>query len=76
MKKKKTRRKSKRKPYSVGEINLAVDAILHPLYRSNEMLRFLDGAVHMVVEGDVRKSVLKFVKYNGPELLRRITEKS
>ena len=75
-KKNKSRCKSRRKPYTVGEINLAVDALLHPLYRQNEVFRFVDGAVHMVIEKDVRKSVLKFVRYNGPELLRKIAETS
>ncbi len=74
-KKKKSRCKSRRKPYTVGEINLAVDALLHPLYRQDEMFRFVDGAVHMVIEKDVRKSILKFVRYNRPGLLKKIAER-
>jgi hypothetical protein len=73
--KKKARRTRKGEPYSVGQINKLVDDLVHPFYEKNQWFRVVDGVLHGVVEGNARVSAKKFVKYNLPEIVRKILKK-
>jgi hypothetical protein len=72
---KKTKKTRKNRPYSVGEVNKIIDALIHPHYKRNQWYRVLDGVVHGVVEGNVRVSTKKFVRYNLAEIAKKILEK-
>jgi hypothetical protein len=63
------------KPYTNGEVNRLIDSLLHPLYERNQLLRLVDGLAHAAVEGDVRRSAEKFVKYNLPDVAKIILKK-
>jgi hypothetical protein len=71
--KKKAKKKSG-KPYTQGQLNLLIDAVVHPFYKQNEGLRVLDGLLHGLVERNPPVSVRKFVKYNLPEIIKKITK--
>ena len=72
----KRRKKSRgKKLYSPGELNYMIDAVIHPLYKKSQSLRLLDGAVHAIIEQNPRMSIKKFVKYNLPEIAKKILEK-
>ena len=71
--KKKTRRKRK-KIYSTSQINSIIDATVHPLADQHWIFVAADGLLHAVneSEGDPIETLLKLLKYNMPEVLRRI----
>src|SRR2546427_6416434 len=71
--KKKTRRKRK-KIYSTSQINSIIDATVHPLADQHWFFVAADGLLHAVneSEADPIETLLKFLKYNMPELLRRL----
>ena len=59
----------KRKPYSDGELNRLIDALLHPIGRQHPEILILDGILHGIVEQNPTESILKFIHYNGAKLL-------
>jgi hypothetical protein len=65
----KTRRK---RTYSRGDVNAIVDAICHPLADEHWVFVLVDGLCHAAVEDNPKESLAKFVRYNLPELLKRI----
>jgi hypothetical protein len=73
--KKKTRKPRKNKPYSAGQMNKLVDDLFHPFYKDSEWYRVADGCIHGLVEKNLRVSAKKFVKYNLPEIVKKILEK-
>lgn len=73
--KKKTGKPHKEKPYSVGQMNKLVDDLIHPLYKKSEWYRVADGLLHVLVGKNIRVSAKKFVKYNLPEIAKKILEK-
>lgn len=76
-KKRTTKRKRKRKAaYSKGELNKLIDSICHPLCESDKRFFLLDGFLHALVERDPPETVRKFVKYNLPEIIKQLGEKS
>lgn len=56
-------------------MNRVIDDVLHPFYKRNQWARVADGVMHGLVERDVRVSARKFVKYNLPEIVKKILEK-
>jgi hypothetical protein len=73
--KKKTVKLRKLRPYSAGQMNKLVDDFAHPFYEKSEWYRVADGLLHGLVEKNARDSAKKFVKYNLPEILKKILEK-
>src|SRR5205807_9071441 len=69
--KKKTRRKRK-SLYSKSEKNAIIDSLVHPLADEHWSFVIVDGVLHAVNEEDPIQSLFKFLKYNAPELLKRI----
>jgi len=69
--KKKTLRKSK-SLYSKSEKNAIIDSLVHPLADEQWSFVIVDGVLHAVNEEDPIQSLFKFLKYNAPELLKRI----
>jgi len=71
--KRRTRRKG-RAIYSTYEVNSIIDATIHPLADQHWVFVVADGLLHAANEsgGDPVEILLKFVKYNMPELVRRL----
>src|SRR5690349_19835715 len=70
---KKKRTRSKRKSlYSKSEKNAIIDSLVHPLSDQHWGYVIVDGVLHAMNEEDPVQSLFKFLKYNGPELLKRI----
>jgi hypothetical protein len=71
--KRRTRRKG-RAIYSTYEVNSIIDATIHPLASKSWAFVIIDGLLHAANEGegDPIEILLKFVKYNMPELLKRL----
>jgi hypothetical protein len=61
--------------YSKGELNRLVDSLIHPLCEEDKRFILLDGFLHGLIEKDPPKSVMKFVKYNLPEILEQLSDK-
>ena len=60
MNKTKKKRKKSRKPFTTGELNLVVDAVVHLLCRLNRGFRVLDVTLHGLIEKDLVKTAHKF----------------
>ena len=74
-KKRRTRRKD-REIYSTSQVNYIIDATIHPLADQHWIFVLADGLLHAANEadGDPVETLLKFVKFNMPELLKRLTK--
>ncbi len=66
----KMRKRPKR--YTKGELNKLVDSLIHPLFNENSSFVLVDGLIHSMIERDPPQSVMKFMKYNLPELLKQL----
>jgi hypothetical protein len=66
------RSRSRSRPYTTGEVNRMVDALLHPLAEVDPAFLVLDGVVHCMIEQNPPESVLKFIHHNLPKLLWEI----
>ena len=73
------RRKKRARPkrkviYTTSQVNFLIDATVHPLADRHWIFVVADGLLHAAneSEGDPIETLLKFVKYNMPELLRRL----
>ena|SRR5467141_3601460 len=69
--KKKTLRKRK-SLYSKSEKNAIIDSVVHPWANEHWGFVIVDGVLHALNEQDPVESFVKFMKYNAPELLKRI----
>jgi hypothetical protein len=49
-----------------------IDALLHPLAKTNSELLVLDGILHAIIEQNPSESLMKFIEYSLPELLSRL----
>ena len=74
-KKKAIRQKSKG-IYSKSEKNVIIDSLVHPLADRHWSFVLIDGALHALNEQDPVQSFIKFLKYNAPELLKRILKEA
>jgi hypothetical protein len=75
-KRKRTGRRNRTTPYTVGEINKLIDGLIHPLAEKDKSFILLDGVLHALNERDPPQSLRKFVKYNLPEIIKRIEKAS
>ena len=73
MKKNKKRRRRKT-IYSKGELHKIVDSGLHPLFEHSPIFIVVDEAAHALIEQDLRESVLKFIRYSLPTVIRKLIE--
>jgi hypothetical protein len=69
--KKRTRQKRK-SPYSRSERNAIIDSIVHPLANEHWTFMLIDPALQALNEQDPVQSFIKFLRYNAPELLKKI----
>jgi hypothetical protein len=69
-----TKRRKVVGPYTVGDVNYAIDAAVHPLFRLSPAFRLLDGLLHAMNERSPR-SLKKFLKYHGPALLGGVAKR-
>jgi len=74
--KKRRARQKGRAIYSASQVNSIIDATIHPLADQHWVFVVADGLLHAANEsdGDPLEILLKFVKYNMPELLRRVVK--
>jgi len=72
----KERRKRKRRKaiYSRGELNRMVDSALHPLFETSPVFMAVDEVAHLLIEQDLRESIVKFIRYSLPALVQKILE--
>jgi hypothetical protein len=68
---KRTRQKRKGL-YSKSEKNAIIDSVVHPWADEHWGFVIVDGVLHALNEQDPVESFVKFLKYNAPELLKRI----
>jgi hypothetical protein len=69
----KKRTRSKRKGlYSKSEKNAIIDSVVHPWADEHWGFVIVDGVLHALNEQDPVESFVKFLKFNAPELLKRI----
>jgi len=73
MKKNKKRRRRKA-IFSRGELHKIVDSGLHPLFEQSPIFIAVDEAAHALIEQDLRESILKFIRYSLPTLIRKLIE--
>ena len=52
--------------------NVIIDSLVHPLADEHWSFILIDGALHALNEQDPVQSLFKFLRYNAPELLKRI----
>ena len=69
---KKTTDRKRKSIYSKSEKNAIIDSLVHPLADEHWSFVIVDGVLHAVNEEDPIQSLFKFLKYNAPELLKRI----
>jgi hypothetical protein len=70
--KKKTTKGKRKALYNKFEKNKLIDAAVHPLADQHWAFILADGFLHALNEDNPSESFLKFLKYNAPELLKRI----
>jgi hypothetical protein len=69
---KKTNRGKSKRLYNRSEKNVIIDSVVHPLAEQHWSFVIIDGALHALNEQDPIQSFVKFLRYNAPELLKRI----
>ena len=74
--KKKTSKKKAKGLYSRGQLNYVVDSLVHPLADRSVGFILVDEILHMVVERDPAISMQKFIRYNLPQLIKKLAENS
>jgi hypothetical protein len=69
---KKTIRGKSKRLYSRSDKNAIIDSVVHPLAEHHWSFVIIDGALHALNEQDPMQSFIKFLRFNAPELLKRI----
>ena len=69
---KKTIHRERKGIYGKSEKNAIIDSIFHPLANEHWGFILVDGALHALNEQDSIESFVKFLRYNAPELPKRI----
>src|SRR3989442_2752113 len=69
---KKTRKRTNRLPYTLGEVNKWIDSTVHPLTKAHPELWIVDGALHAIVEQDLELSIRKFIRYDLAKILEQL----
>jgi hypothetical protein len=65
--------KKKKQLYSRGQLNLLVDALVHPHTKNHPEVWGLDTVLHGLVERDPELTLQKFIRYTVPKILRDAT---
>ena len=60
----------------MGEVNKLIDVLIHPLAEKDKAFVLLDGVLHAINERNAPLSLRKFIKYNLPEIVRKIEKDS
>ena len=58
--------------YSKSDKNAIIDSVVHPLADEHWSFILVDGVLHAINEEDPIQSFVKFLRYNAPELLKRL----
>ena len=61
--------------FSKGQVNRLIDDAIHPLKKMDSSFTIIDEALHMINEGDIQQSLIKFVEYSLPEILKELLKK-
>jgi len=69
-------KKKRRRKYSKGEHNRLIDDLIHPLFDQCSELMLLDAVLHGLVEQNPPETVLKFMRYSLPNIIREIALRS
>ena len=69
---KKTIRGKSKRIYSKSDKNAIIDSVVHPLADEHWSFILVDGVLHAINEEDPIQSFVKFLRYNAPELLKRL----
>lgn len=69
---KKTTKRKRASVYSKYDRNVIIDSLVHPLADTHWSFVLVDGVLHALNEEDPIQSFIKFLKYNAPELLKRL----
>jgi len=72
---KKRKRRKARPVFSKGQVNRLIDDAIHPLKELDWSFTVLDETLHKINEGDIQQSVIKFVEYTLPEILKKFLKK-
>jgi Asp-tRNA(Asn)/Glu-tRNA(Gln) amidotransferase B subunit len=72
--KKKISRKKANTLYSKGQLNYLIDATIHPLTDKNTSFVLVDELLHILVEKNPSISLTKFVRYNLPQIIRKVAK--
>jgi|SRR5437667_6559833 len=73
---KKRIRQRRKSPYNRSERHAIIDSIVHPWRNEHWTFVLVDGALHALNEQDPIESFMKFLKYNAPELMKRILKET
>ena len=73
---KKTTKRKRTSVYSRSQKNMIIDSMVHPLADQHWGFILVDGALHAINEADPVQSFIKFLRYNAPELLKRILKET
>ena len=65
-------RRKRKGPYTKGHLNQIVDSVVHPLVEEDPKWIIIDGILHSIVEQNPEESMLKFIKFGLPELLKAV----
>jgi hypothetical protein len=68
-------KKKRRRQYSKGELNRLIDDLVHPLSDRSPELMILDAVLHGFVEQNPQETVLKFLRYSLPKIIREVTSR-
>jgi hypothetical protein len=60
----------KKRQYSKGELNRLIYDLLHSLYGRNPELVIVDAVLHGLVEQNPPETVVKFIRYSLPRIIR------
>ena len=69
---KRRRRRASSSIYTKGEVNKIVDSLAHPLIKKSKVFRIFDELAHVAIEGDLRESLVKFIRYSLPVIVREL----
>jgi hypothetical protein len=68
-------RKRSELPYTRGDINRAIDLLLHPWFKQYPWFTIIDEFLHTLNEGgNPEEAMKKFMRYNFPTLLEEIAK--
>lgn len=67
-------RRRRKKPYTKGELNYVIDDVVHPWYAEHVGFVLVDEVLHALVEQNPGVVTRKFLRYNLPEIIKRIAE--